>query len=85
MLYGMNSATALVGVVFGTTIKRSKSKRLPACTILASCRTLSFRRGGCSRDRERMMMYDSRMRFRMDDTSVVGRNLRPKSQRCKRT
>lgn len=82
MLNGTNSAAKLVKVVFGITTKRSKSKRLPACTILAFCTMPSLSRGGRIRDNERMMIYSSKTKFKMDDTSEVGRNLLSMSQLC---
>jgi hypothetical protein len=77
----MNSAIKLVGITVGTTTRRSKSKRLPACTILASSAMLYFNRGFIS-DRTRVMVYSSRRRFRMDNVSDVGRNLFSASQLC---
>jgi hypothetical protein len=71
----MNSAIRLAGITVGTTTRRSKSKRLPACTILASCAMPSFIRGGFIRDRTRVMVYSSRRMFRMDSITDVERNL----------
>ena len=82
MLYGTNSTIKLVKITFGTTTKRSKSKRLPACMILGSCTMLSFSRGGCIKENERMMMYSSRTKFKKNDASDVGRNLLSGSQQC---
>jgi hypothetical protein len=80
MLYGTNSAIKGVTAAFGTATKRSKSKRLPACTVLASCTMLDFSRGGCNKNRERMMMYSSRVMFRKDDDNDVARDLLSKSK-----